>query len=193
MIKIFTKPPTTPEELSAMPDAANYELVDGQLVERNVSTLSCLVESMVHARIFSHAQQGKLGPVWTGTMGFACFPDRPKKVRRPDVSFVKAERMTPELMQTGYLPIAPDLAVEVISPGDLAHEVAEKIEEYMHAGVSLIWVIEPELRLVDVYRKNGVNTRLRETDELLGEDVLPGFHCRIAELFPEAAPTSATS
>jgi Uma2 family endonuclease len=75
--------------------------------------------------------------------------------------------------------------VEVISPGDLAHEVAEKIEDYRQAGVALIWVIEPELRIVDVYRMNGVNSRLREADELSGEDVLPGFICRVAELFPE--------
>ncbi len=52
--------------------------------------------------------------------------------------------------------------------------------------MSLIWVIEPELRIVDVYRKNGVNSRLHETDELSGEDVLPGFRGRVAELFPDA-------
>jgi Uma2 family endonuclease len=63
--------------------------------------------------------------------------------------------------------------------------VTEKIEEYLHAGVSLIWVIEPEIRIVDVYRKSGAIARLRENDELLGEDVLPGFRCRVADLFPE--------
>ncbi len=51
-------------------------------------------------------------------------------------------------------------------------------------GVSLVWIIEPELRIIDVYRKNGVNSRLRETDELLGEDILPGFGCKVAEFFP---------
>ena len=185
MITVVTQAEITPDELLDMPDAANYELVDGQLVERNMSTLSCLVESLVHGKVLLHTQQGSLGPVWTGTMGFACFPDRPRHLRRPDVSFVKAERMTLELMETGNLPIAPDLAVEVISPNDLAHEVAEKIEEYRNAGVSLIWIIEPLLRIVDVYRKSGVNSRLREGDELLGEDVLPGFRCRVSELFPE--------
>jgi Uma2 family endonuclease len=120
-------------------------------------------------------------------MGYACFPGHPKKVRKPDVSFVKEERMTAELFETGFLPIAPDLAAEVISPGDLAHEVAEKIEEYLQAGVSLVWVVEPELRIVDVYRKSGVNNRLHETDDLLGEDVLPGFCCKVAELFPKIA------
>ena len=49
----------------------------------------------------------------------------------------------------------------------------------------MVWIVEPELHIVDVYRQNGVNRRLRETDELSGEDVLPGFRCRVAELFPE--------
>jgi Uma2 family endonuclease len=185
MITVATKPEITPEELLDMPGAASYELVDGQLVERKMSTLSCLVEGLVYERVQGHARPNKLGLVWPGTQGYQCFPDRPKKVRKPDVSFVKAERMTLELLQTGNLPIAPDLAVEVISPGDLAHEVAEKIEEYRQAGVALIWVVEPELRIIDVYRMNGVNSRLREADELSGEDVLPGFRCRVAELFPE--------
>jgi Uma2 family endonuclease len=189
MTPTLTKVPLTPEDLAEMPDAVGYELEDGQLVERNMSTLSCLVESLVHGKVLFHSQQFKLGYVWTGTMGFVCFPGHPDKLRKPDVSFVKAERMTPELLQTGNLPLPPDLAVEVISPGDLAHKVAEKIEEYLQAGVALIWVIEPELRIVDVYRANGVVSRLREADELSGEEVLPGFRCRVSELFPEASAT----
>ena len=187
MISVIAKPEITPEEFLDLPDAASYELVDGQLVERNMSTLSCLVEALTFQRVQSHAAPNKLGPVWTGTMGFAYFPDSPRHVRKPDVSFVKAERMTLELFRTGYLPIAPDLAVEVISPNDTAHEVQEKIEEYQQVGVSLIWIIEPDLRIVDVYRQNGMNSRLRETDELSGEDVLPGFRCRVAELFPDVS------
>jgi Uma2 family endonuclease len=188
MITALANTTITPADLLEMPDAAGFELVDGQLVEKKVSTLSCLVESLVHGKVLFHSQQNSLGPVWTGTMGFQCFPDRPYKVRKPDVSFVKAERFAPELLQTGYLPLAPDLAVEVISPGDLAHEVLAKIEEYLQVGVSLIWVIDPEIRIVDVYRASGKFTRLREADELLGEDVLPGFKCRVAELFPVSTP-----
>jgi Uma2 family endonuclease len=177
----------TPDDLLAMPDAVGCELVDGRLVEKNVSTLSCLVESLVHGKVFSHCHANNLGPVWTGTMGFQCFPNQPKKIRKPDVSFVKAASFLPELMNTGYLPIAPDLAVEVISPGDLAHEVFEKIEEYQQAGVSLVWVVDPEIRVMHLLRIDGSTARLREGDELLGDDVLPGFHCRVAELFPARA------
>src|SRR4029077_11506815 len=164
MITAATKPEVTPEELLEMPDSASYELVDGQLVETNVSTLSALVEGLVYVKVQPHVAAHKLGLAWPGTLGFQCFPSHPKKVRKPDVSFVKAERLTAKLLETGHFPLAPDLAVEVISPGDLAHKVAEKIEEYLKAGVSMVWIIEPELRIVYVYRKNGVNSRLRETD-----------------------------
>jgi Uma2 family endonuclease len=183
---IATRAKTTylPADLLQMAEGASYELVDGRLVEKNVRTLSCLVESLIHGKVFVHCQQYRLGPVWTGTMGFRCFPDHPNKVRKPDLSFVRAARFTPELLNTGYLPIAPDLAVEVLSPGDLAYEVNEKIEEYLGAGIALIWVVDPENRVVDVYRHNGEHQRLHESDELLGEDVLPEFRCRVADLFP---------
>ena len=184
MITPLVKPMITPEELLEMPDTNSCELIDGQLMEKNVSTLSCLVETLVLLRVGNHCQHNKLGFVWGGTMGFQCFPDAPRKVRKPDVSFVKEERMKAELLATGFLPIAPDLAVEVISPGDLAHEVIEKIQEYLRAGVPLIWIIDPESRVVQVYRKNGNNSQLGETDELLGEEVVPGFRCRVSELFP---------
>jgi Uma2 family endonuclease len=185
MIATHAKLPITPEQLMELPDAARYELVDGRLVERNLSTLSSLVEGLVYEKVQGHVRPSKLGFVWPGTLGYQCFPTNPEKVRKPDVSFVKAERWTPELLETGHFPLAPDLAVEVISPGDLAHEVAKKIEEYLEVGVSLIWVVEPELRIVDVYRKTGINSRLRESDELLGEEVLPDFSCNIVEFFPE--------
>jgi Uma2 family endonuclease len=186
---VLPKPTISPAELLAMPDdGATYELVDGRLVEKNVSTLSCLVEGLLFGKVLAHCQQSNLGPVWTGTMGVQCFPGQPNKVRKPDLSFVKAERFTPELLDTGFLPIAPELAAEVISPRDLASEVYAKIEEYLQAGVSLVWVIDPETRVVQVYRSNGTFSRLRETDEMPGEDVLPGFRCRVGELFPVRVP-----
>jgi Uma2 family endonuclease len=187
MISTLPRTTCTPAELLEMPDGVNYELADGRLVERNVSTLSSLVEGLVYEKVQAHNRQGGHGFVWPGTLGIQCFPNQPNKVRKPDLTFVKGERLTPELLTSGFLPLAPDVAVEVISPGDLAHEMSAKIEEYLQAGLSLIWVIEPEIRIVDVYRKSGEITRLRESDELRGEDVLPGFRCRVADLFPARA------
>src|SRR4051812_20234091 len=127
----------TPEELLAMPDAVNFELVDGELVERNMSVLSSLVEGNIYDAVRSFCRGKQLGLVWPGTLGFQCFPDHPRKIRKPDVAFIRAERITPGLFPEGYCPIAPDLAAEVLSPGDLAHEIVEKIEEYFSVGVRL--------------------------------------------------------
>ena len=106
MIATITKPEVTPEELLNMPDAASFELVNGQLVERNVSTLSALVEGLVYVKVQPYVAANKLGFVWPGTLGFQCFPNRPKKVRKPDVSFVRADRLTAQLLETGHFPLA---------------------------------------------------------------------------------------
>jgi Uma2 family endonuclease len=79
--------------------------------------------------------------------------------------------------------IPPDLAVEVVSPNDTAEEVESKRLAFLRAGVSLLWVIYPESRTVHVYRKGGSAAALEEGDDLTAEDVLPGFVCKVADLF----------
>jgi Uma2 family endonuclease len=172
----------TPAELLALPDSFRYELVDGQRVERNMSVLSSLVEGNVYFKLRQHCES--LGWVWPGTNGFQCFPGEPGKVRRPDVSFVARARY-PEIDDSqGFLTIAPDLAVEVISPNDLASEVNEKIEEYLQAGVQMVWVVDPDTRTVMVHRADGSADKLRPADDIVGENVVEGFRCKVAEFFP---------
>jgi Uma2 family endonuclease len=86
-------------------------------------------------------------------------------------------------MEAGHLPIHPDLAVEVTSPGDSVYEVDQKIQEYLAAGVSLVWEVNPELRTILIHRQDGTVTRLGENDEITGENVLPGFRCRVGDFF----------
>jgi Uma2 family endonuclease len=181
----------TPEDLLTMQGGVKYELVDGRLVERNMSRVSSWVEGEIHHVLTGFARKGELGWVWTSSMGYVCFPDSPKKVRFPDVSFVRKIRL-PDALATdgGYVYLPPDLAVEVVSPNDTAFGVEEKVVEYLGAGVPLVWVILPEPRTAYVYRADGSVTRLREYDELTGEDILPGFHCRLGEILPER-PTGA--
>ena len=78
------------------------------------------------------------------------------------------------------------MAVEVVSKNDLASEVDAKVLEYLRAGFPMIWVVNPESRTIHVYRLDGTCSWLREEDELRGDDVIPGFVCRVADLFPEA-------
>jgi Uma2 family endonuclease len=176
----------TPADLLAMPDGKNKELVRGRLVEKPMTVLSSLVEVRVSTLLQNFCASEKLGVVLSSTNGIQCFSDEPNKVRKPDASVVKRERFSSEHLREGFLTIAPDLAVEVVSPNDEAGELNEKVEEYLAAGVPLVWVIDPEAEIVFIHRGDGTVTKLYPSDDLTGETILPGFQCKVAELFPEA-------
>jgi Uma2 family endonuclease len=175
----------TPEDLLAMPDSVSYELVDGHLVERNVSRLSSLVAAEIVTQLTIHVKPQKLGWVFSTDLGYRCFPDHPGRVRKPDVSFIRLDRMSVESLREGYSDVAPDLAVEVISPNDLAEEVERKLGEYLGVGVPLVWIIYPEVRVARVHRLDGTAAYLRADDDLDGEAVLPGLRVRLADLLPD--------
>lgn len=195
MATVAAKTTYTPEDLLAMPDGKGYELVDGNLVELHVSVLSSLVGGRLFRRVADFTEQHDLGWVWPSCNGLQCFPDAPAKVRRSDLTFVRKDRLTPEMLHAGFLRIPPDLVAEVLSPNDSAYEVDEKLEEYLRAGVRLVWIINPETHTVRIHRADGSIGWLRENDELDGEDVLPGFCCLVRELFPPVplARQAATS
>jgi Uma2 family endonuclease len=175
----------TAEDLLAMGhEGKSFELVNGELVEKNVSLLSGRVEAILLRKVDEHCTTHDLGPVWPGTQGIRCFPDDPHKIRKPDTFFVKKERFQSTYWQEGFLTIAPDLAAEVISSNDLATEVGEKVEEYLAVGIALVWVVDPEIRTVVIHRADGSVSKLRENDELTGENVVQGFRCKVADLFP---------
>lgn len=183
MSTVATKTRITPADLLKMPDGKDYELVDGELVERNMGWNSSRIGGELYFFLRAHNQQTPQGWVVPADASYQCFPDAPGKVRKPDVSFVRFERLSPQHEPTGHCPIAPDLAAEVVSPNDLYEEVEEKVVEYVAAGVKLVWVINPAKRSVRVHRADGTITDLGESDELNGEDVIPGFRCRVGDLF----------
>lgn len=192
MNSMATKTRYTPEDLLELHDAAGYELVDGQLVERPMSGLSSYVGGRLFHRMIGHCEPSGLGWVFPADAGYQCFPDDPNKVRKPDGSFIRRERLPDGPPEKGHIRIAPDLAAEVLSPNDLAYEIDLKIQEYFDAGVKLVWEVNPEMRSVTVHRADGSSSRLREDDELTGEDAIPGFRMKVAALFlpkPESAAT----
>ena len=187
MSAVAEKTEITPEDLLAMPDEKSYELVDGRLVERHASVLSSWVGGEILCRLGSYLLDNPIGLIFGADNGYQCFPDAPRKVRRADVSFLTNERLPKDWAKIGYSRIPPDLAVEVVSPNDRSSEVEEKVLEYLKVGVPLVWVVSPEIRVVRVHRADFTSAYLTENDELSGEDVLPGFRCRVGALFPPPA------
>jgi energy-coupling factor transporter ATP-binding protein EcfA2/Uma2 family endonuclease len=195
---VATPPPAAPkhqlapEDLLAMPDGGHYELIDGQLKERRVSVLSNFIALEIGGRLYNHCREHDSGWLFAAELGYRCFPWKPGQVRRADVSFIRRERYSwDQLTHDGFMTLAPDLAVEVVSPNDYGREIEEKVDDYLRAGVPLVWVVYPEIRVVHVYRGDGTAGRFRGADELSGEDVLPGFRCKVDDLFPRPAEADA--
>ena len=193
---IIKAPPiVTAEELLEMPNSIDYELVDGVLVERHMGAESNAIAVELAFLIGNYFRQyGRKGHVFMGETGFRIFPDRPNLIRKPDLAFVKFGRFPDDPQRPkGHVDLIPDLAVESISPGDLASEVNEKIDEYVEAGIPLIWFFDPDSKTVQIFRKDGSTQRLTETDEISGEDILPNFRCRVADIFAPPEPSGPSN
>jgi len=180
----------TPEDLLAMPDGHRFDLVDGHLVERNMGAESSWIAQQVNHRLCSYAETAQHGLVLGPDCGYQIFPDDPNRVRFPDGSLIRSGRLPNEVLPRGHLRVVPDLLIEVVSPNDLAWEVDMKVTAYLQAGVPLIWVFYPDTRTVSVYRADGQAARLGVDETLSDEEVLPGFTCLVADVFPRhpAAP-----
>lgn len=176
----------TPEELLSLPNENGFELVGGRLVERNMGNWSSFVASNVLVAMGAFVRDSGAGWVFNSDAGFRLSPDSPATIRRPDVSFVRRGRLPDETPSAGYDALAPDLAVEVLSPHDLFIDVDTKREEYLRAGVRLLWIVSPQTKTIQVFRADGTTSLLHENDDLSGEDVLPGFGCRVSSLFARA-------
>ena len=112
----------------------------------------------------------------------------PDTVRGPDVAYFSFARQP--TVPENYFEVGPDLAVEVLSPSNRRKQIEEKIAEYLKAGTKLVWIVDPMDRTVTIYREPLKGTVLRSGVMLEGEDVLPGFQCRVSSLFPPEPPES---
>jgi Uma2 family endonuclease len=181
-MSLATKLNYTPEDLLSMPDRGRYDLIDGQLVARNMSIGTSITAALINARLTVFVLAHRSGWTFQADGGLQIFRDSPHKVRFADGAFISRER-SPGRPTQGHLRIAPELVIEVVSPNDVAADVNEKVREYLAAGVLLIWVVYPEPRSIDVYRASANNSQLSEVDELSGEDVVPGFSLPVREIF----------
>ena len=174
----------TADELLYMPqDGFCYELINGELIkmappgsEHGVVTVNVAV------LLRRHAKARRLGVVFGGDTGFQ-LTSNPDTVLAPDVAFVRQSRIPAQGVPRGYWPGPPDLAVEILSPGDTLKEAREKAEKWLAAGALMVWTLIPRKRSVLVHRPGLAPVTLAEDDILKGEDVVPGFRCRVADLF----------
>ena len=167
----------TAEELLRTPIAdKRVELVRGVLVVREpAGSTHGLVAMNLGVELAVYVKRTGAGAVYAAATGFQLATD-PDTVRAPDVAFVTRDRLPPR-GATGYPALAPDLAVEVLSPGDRPGEVLAKVADWLSAGTRLVWVVDPARRIARVYRADGSETLLTADQALDGEDVLPGLSC----------------
>lgn len=173
---------TADDLMRLQPPHKRTELVRGQMIVREPPGFRHGDIAMAIAgRMYPFVREKGLGRVLAAETGFVLFTN-PDTVRAPDVAFVKHERI-PNPIPRGYARFAPDLAVEVLSPDDRPGEVLAKVADWLQAGTRLVWVVDPDRRNARVYRADGTESLLSETDALDGEDVLPGFSCPLSQVF----------
>ncbi len=174
----------TVEELSSLTeDEYRHELQAGVLVAEPPPGFEhgCVVARIV-SLLDGCVRHHDAGIVTAGDSGYL-LARNPDTVRAPDLSFVCRERLSQLGIPVGVFPGAPDLAVEVRSPGNTDAELRAKVEDYLAAGTRLVWIVDPAGRLVTVHRALEPPLVLRACDDLDGAGVVPGFRVRVDELF----------
>jgi Uma2 family endonuclease len=163
-----------------------FELVDGTLVEKATSVDAAFVAAVLIKMIGVLSDR-------LGNLGMVLPPDAflrlsSRYVRAPDVSFTNWDRLPNRKVPREPVPtLAPDLAVEVLSPSNTKREMARKRKEYFRSGVRLVWLIDPKARTAAVYTSPDDGTELGPADTLTGGDVLPGFAVTVGDLFTDLA------
>lgn len=174
----------TADELLRMPDDGfRYELVKGEL--RKMAPAG-----HEHGRVAinftwplaQHVTTNKLGVVYAAETGFT-LATNPDTVRAPDVAFVSRERLKEVKSASGFWPGAPDLAVEVVSPGDTYAEVEEKAIDWLAAGARMVLALNPRKRTVTAYRSLNDIVILNDDATLDLDDVVPGFKIAVKDIF----------
>jgi Uma2 family endonuclease len=179
---LLDPPPGTATEADAIRliERADHhcELVDGVLVEKAVGEEESGLALWLGRWLYAYLEKHNLGKL-LGADGFLLL--MPGLLRAPDVSFITWARYP--VRPPPYPRVAPDLAVEVLSPNNTRQEIARKRREYFEHGTRLVWEINPRTKTVDVYTARTTFQRLGLTDTLDGGEVLPGFKLKVVKLF----------
>lgn len=183
-----SSPVVTAEELIRMPSGAcRYELVRGELQMMSpAGGKHSSVIMRLASRLAPYVEQRQLGETCAAETGFLLERD-PDTVLAPDFAFIDRSRIPASGIPDAYWEISPGLAVEVLSPGDSAPKSKTKVETWLSYGTREVWLVDPKKRTVSIYRPAESPVVLTESDSLASGLLLPGFSCRVADIFPLAA------
>jgi Uma2 family endonuclease len=185
-VRIFPSPgKATEQDLLDLLDHQDTicELVDGTLVEKTMGCVESLLALAIAHRLINFVKNGRLGIVLGADGTLRVLPDQ---VRIPDVCFISWKRFPGGKLPDVQIPsVAPDLAIEILSPGNSEGEMRRKLNDYFAAGVALVWYIDPAKKNAAVYTSPDQCTVLDEAQILTGGAVLPGFNLALRDLFAE--------
>jgi Uma2 family endonuclease len=179
-----------PEEIAHLLTAAEafwlnpverWELVDGRIVELSpVRKRHGRILVRLARRLEEHVEAHRLGEVYGGDVGFILRRD-PDTVRAPDLAFIRTARL-PEVEEETFSSVVPDLAIEILSPSDRWAEVEQKIAEYLKAGVTSVWILDPSRNEARVFHHGEVARVVAAGDRIAEPDLLPGLELDVASL-----------
>lgn len=185
----ITQTEYTFKDLENLPgDGKLFELVRGQLVEKEMGQLSVWIVSEILFRIRLYLDKDPRGWVFA-ELPVDCFPWIPNHGRRPDVAYFHRDRL-PQLKEE-QTTVAPNWVIEVVSKNDNALDVEEKVEEYLRAGVELVWLVYPTLQSVRSHTANDVHIA-HSGDVITGGPVLPKFSATVRNFFPKASEATSS-
>jgi Uma2 family endonuclease len=174
----------TAEEFEQLPDEGRlYELVDGVLRETLPLTMwQGEVEVNLAVQLHTRVRSCGLGRVSVGKVAFI-LRRNPDRVRAADIAFIRQERVPPLEARQHVMEVVPDLVVEILSKHDTVEEISSKIDDWLAAGVAMLWIVDPFRRTMTIYQPGRDPALLGEHGTLEGDSVVPGFRCPVAEIF----------
>ena len=174
----------TSDEFLTLPEAREAsELVRGEIrVMTPASGAHGAVAGTIFAALNAFVEARQLGLCFPDNTGFL-LPGLGDTVRSPDAAFVRGDKLPAQGIGTGWLSLAPDLVVEILSPSETESELEAKLRDYHAAGTQLVWVVDPAARAVTIRGASAPERSLTEADALDGGDVLPGFAIPVSRLF----------
>jgi len=174
----------TANELFALPsDGFRYELVDGVLhMMSPAGGRHGRLANRIAWILSNHVERHQLGVVFAAETGFLIRTD-PDTVLAPDVAFVRQSRFETIQDESRYLPLAPDLAIEVLSPGDRSIRVEAKILAWLDAGCRMVLVVDPEAETIQACRSRHQRQIYAQGETIDCNQAVPNWHLEVSQVF----------